>query len=53
MMINGIIRKDREPYEAPGIWVLEVENNGIICASGGTGPEGTRENYGKPEERNY
>lgn len=52
-MINSTTRTNRELYEAPRIWVLEVENNGIICSSGDTAPSGSRQDYGTPIDREY
>ena len=53
-MINSTQRTDRKLYEAPRTWVVEVENEGIICESSrNTEPEGTRQDYGGPIDRNY
>lgn len=38
-------------YEAPSIWVMEVNIESIICTSGDAGPEGSRQDYGDPIER--
>ena len=40
-------------YEAPDTQVLEVRNEGMICASGDAGPEGIRQDYGDPIELNF
>ena len=52
-MINSTTRTNRELYETPRTWVLEVENNGIICSSDSTAPGGTRQDYGNPIPREY
>lgn len=36
------------PYEAPETYILEVSYEGVICLSGDTDTNATRQDYGDP-----
>lgn len=52
-MTNNGMRTNHAIYEAPETWVVEVNTEGIICASGSAGPTGNRQDYGSPNDRDY